>query len=93
MASPKIAANQPVQISLEQGEHYWCACGHSKSQPFCDGSHRGTGIEPLAFTVDEAQEGYLCMCKHTRNPPFCDGSHNQLGDVQVEEATATSADD
>jgi glutamate synthase domain-containing protein 2/CDGSH-type Zn-finger protein len=83
MSSPKIAAKQPVQVHLKQGEHYWCACGHSKSQPFCDGSHRGTGIEPLAFTVDEAQEGYLCLCKHTKNPPFCDGSHSRLGEEET----------
>jgi glutamate synthase domain-containing protein 2/CDGSH-type Zn-finger protein len=93
MASPKVAAKQPVQIDLDKGEHYWCACGHSNSQPFCDGSHRGTGIEPLAFTVDEAQEGYLCMCKHTKNPPFCDGRHNHLGDLEVEESTLHSADE
>jgi glutamate synthase domain-containing protein 2 len=93
MASPKVAAKQPVQVNLEKGEHYWCACGHSKSQPFCDGSHRGTGMEPLGFTVDEPQEGYLCMCKHTKNPPFCDGSHNRLGDLEVEESTSESADE
>lgn len=93
MASPKIAAKQPVQIDLEKGEHYWCACGHSKSQPFCDGSHRGTGMEPLAFSVDEDQEGWLCMCKHTKNPPFCDGSHSRLKDVEVEEPTTESANE
>ena len=92
MASPKIAARQPVQTSLEPGEHYWCACGHSKSQPFCDGSHRGTGINPLPFTVEEAQEAYLCMCKYTRNPPFCDGSHNRLGDAPVEAPTSDASD-
>ena len=92
MASPKVAAKQPVQIDLEQGQHYWCACGHSRPQPFCDGSHRGTGIEPLAFTVEEAQESYLCMCKHTKNAPFCDGSHNHLDDVQVEQSTDDSGD-
>lgn len=92
MTTPKVAAKQPVQINLEQGEHYWCACGHSKSQPFCDGSHRGTGIEPLAFTADESQESYLCLCKHTKNPPYCDGSHNHLGDVPMEEPAAESAD-
>ena len=93
MAQPKVAAKSPVQIDLEKGEHHWCACGHSKAQPFCDGSHRGTGIEPLAFTVDEAQEGYVCMCKYTKNPPYCDGSHNHLGDVQVEESASAAADE
>ena len=95
MTSPKIAGRQPVQVSLEQGEHYWCACGLSKSQPFCDGSHRGTGIEPLAFTVDQEQEGYLCLCKHTKNPPYCDGSHNQLdtADETAQAVTSSEADD
>jgi len=93
MTTPKVAAKQPVQIDLQKGEHYWCACGHAKSQPFCDGSHRGTGIEPLAFTVDEAQEGYLCLCKYTKNPPFCDGTHSQLGNLQIEEPASTEADE
>lgn len=92
MTSPKIAGRQPVQVPLEQGEHYWCACGLSKSQPFCDGSHRGTGIEPLAFTVDQEQEGYLCLCKHTKNPPYCDGSHNQLDTADAVAETATSGE-
>jgi len=92
MATPRVAGNKPVQIELEAGEHYWCACGHSQSQPFCDGSHRGTGIEPLAFSVEESQESYLCLCKHTKNPPYCDGSHNQLGAEQVD-APATVAED
>ena len=90
MATPKVAGKQPIKIDLESGEHYWCACGHSKSQPFCDGSHRGTGIEPLAFTVEEAQEGYLCLCKQTKNPPYCDGSHNQLDAEQVEQPPAVT---
>ncbi len=93
MATPKVAARQPIQIDLEAGEHYWCACGHSNSQPFCDGSHRGTGIEPLAFTVEEAQESYLCLCKQTKNPPYCDGSHNQLAaDDSSKEQSPVNAD-
>lgn len=63
MATAKIAAKQPVQIELEKGEHYWCACGLSNSQSFCDGSHRDTGIEPLAFTVDDPQESYGALVK------------------------------
>lgn len=92
MASPKVAGKQPVEIELEAGEHYWCACGHSKAQPFCDGSHRGMGIEPLAFTVEEAQEGYLCLCKQTKNPPYCDGSHNHLEGEQIEKPAADDSD-
>lgn len=90
MAKPKVAAKEPMQTDLDKGEHYWCACGHSSSQPFCDGSHQGTGIEPLAFTADEDQEAYLCLCKRTGNPPYCDGSHNQLDDREV--STAESQD-
>lgn len=91
MATAKIAAKQPVQIDLEKGEHYWCACGHSNSQPFCDGSHRGTGIEPLAFTAEEPQEAYLCLCKQTKNPPYCDGSHNHLGDFSDDSSEQASS--
>lgn len=80
---PVIAAKTPVKANLEKGEKYfWCACGHSASQPFCDGSHRGTGITPLAVSVDEDTEAFLCQCKSTGNPPYCDGSHTRLGSVQ-----------
>jgi len=79
MSKPVIAAKFPKAIDVQKGEEYhWCACGRSKNQPFCDGSHRGTTFTPLAFTADTSEEAYLCMCKHTKNPPYCDGSHKKL---------------
>ena len=59
-------------------QYYWCACGLSKSQPFCDGSHKGTGITPLAFSVEQTKSAWLCTCKKTANKPYCDGTHNKL---------------
>ena len=73
---PVAADNKPIKIQLKAGKYFWCACGHSKKQPFCDGSHYGTGIRPVRFVTDKDREAYLCMCKQTKNPPFCDGSHN-----------------
>ena len=61
-----IAAKKPAKTSFKSGEKYfWCACGRSSSQPFCDGSHRGTAITPLNFSVDEDGEAFLCQCKAT----------------------------
>jgi len=78
-----IAAKTPIKVNLKTGDKYfWCACGRSASQPFCDGSHRGTGITPLAFSVDEDDEAFLCQCKSTGNPPYCDGSHTRLGSAE-----------
>ena len=78
MAQPRIAAKEPSVITLEAGTYYWCKCGRSRDQPFCDGAHEGTGIEPLEFTLTETQEVALCQCKHTKTPPFCDGTHQTL---------------
>ncbi|MDH4080800.1 MAG: CDGSH iron-sulfur domain-containing protein [Nitrospira sp.] len=78
MGQPRIAAKEPSAISLEAGTYYWCSCGRSRDQPFCDGAHEGTGIEPVEFTVTETKEVALCQCKRTKTPPFCDGTHQAL---------------
>ena len=78
MEKPKIAEKSPAALNLEQGTYFWCACGKSKNQPFCDGSHKGSGIFPVQFKIDTKKEVYLCRCKQTKNKPFCDGSHNTL---------------
>ena len=84
MADPIIAANHPTTVSLTAGEEkYWCACGRSENQPFCDGSHAETEFSPIAFTPDEDGEAALCVCKRTGNPPYCDGSHAQFDDADV----------
>lgn len=84
MTKPIVADNRPKKVELAKGEeYYFCACGRSKSQPFCDGSHAGTSFKPKAFTAEEDGTAYLCACKHTANQPFCDGTHKQFSDEQV----------
>jgi CDGSH-type Zn-finger protein len=78
MSEPKIAARAPKVIELEPGTYWWCACGLSASQPYCDGSHRGTGFAPVKVEITESRRSALCMCKHTAGQPFCDGSHSSL---------------
>ena len=76
MTNPIAAYVEPIAVFLEAGKQiYWCACGRSKTQPYCDGSHRGTDISPVAYTPDSSGEALLCQCKGTKNRPFCDGSH------------------
>jgi CDGSH-type Zn-finger protein len=78
-AEPVIAKKGPFVAEVEAGAtYYWCACGRSKNQPFCDGSHEGTGLEPVPFTAQKNEKAYLCGCKQTANPPYCDGTHNKL---------------
>lgn len=78
-AEPVVAARNPYAVELEQGKtYYWCACGRSKNQPFCDGSHKGTGFEPRAFTAEKSGTAWLCGCKHSSKAPFCDGTHKSL---------------
>ena len=78
MAEPKIAERKPAVLELAAGTHAWCACGESKKQPFCDGSHKTTSFRPLVFTLTEAKKVALCQCKHTANAPYCDGAHKSL---------------
>ena len=74
-----IAQKQPYAVDVEAGQTYhWCRCGRSQNQPWCDGSHRDTGLEPVAFTAEKTGKAYLCGCKHTGDQPFCDGSHQKL---------------
>ncbi|EGD80314.1 zinc finger CDGSH-type [Salpingoeca rosetta] len=73
---PIVAAGHSKKVQLEEGKTYfWCACGRSQNQPFCDGSHKGTGFEPLKFVAEKTEVRGLCQCKFTKKPPFCDGMH------------------
>jgi CDGSH-type Zn-finger protein len=78
MDQPHIAANKPAVLNLEAGTYSWCSCGLSKSQPFCDGSHAGSGFGPVEFTLEQASKCGLCQCKHSNKGHICDGSHKQL---------------
>lgn len=76
---PVIAQKGPYSVELTANKPYFfCRCGLSSKQPFCDGTHKDTGIEPLRFTVEESGMFNLCGCKATDDPPYCDGTHNML---------------
>lgn len=78
MGDPKIAEKRPAVLELEAGTYYWCQCGESQNQPYCDGSHKGTEFSPVEFRLDEKKKLALCQCKQTKNAPFCDGTHSGL---------------
>lgn len=79
MAEALVAQKGPYEVNVEAGKSYfWCACGRSAAQPFCDGSHKGTGLTPLKFEAKESGTVFLCGCKQTGDRPFCDGTHSGL---------------
>jgi len=78
MSETQIPQKSPFVQEAQAGTHFWCACGRSKTQPFCDGSHKGTGFTPVKVDLPETKEVAWCGCKHSANKPFCDGSHRRL---------------
>ncbi|MAM80915.1 MAG: glutamate synthase [Gammaproteobacteria bacterium] len=79
MSEPVVAQKAPYPVDVEEGKNYfWCACGKSTKQPFCDGSHQDTEILPMKYTATDTRTVYFCGCKVTQNQPLCDGGHNAL---------------
>ena len=79
MADPVAAQKAPYMVTVEAGRKYfWCACGLSKKQPFCDGSHSGTEFTPVMYEADASKPLWFCGCKQTDTQPFCDGTHATL---------------
>lgn len=78
MEKPKIAQKSPYVLDLEPSKYYWCACGKSNNQPFCDGSHKGSEFTPKLVEIKEKKKVALCGCKHSKNGAFCDGTHAKL---------------
>jgi CDGSH-type Zn-finger protein len=77
--TPQIAQKGPFPVEVEEGKSYfWCACGRSKNQPFCDGSHKETSFSPVKYTAEASKKVFFCGCKHSANKPLCDGTHNKL---------------
>jgi len=73
-----VAQSTPYVVELEPGKHFWCSCGRSENQPYCDGSHKGTDFRPVMLELDEPRRVALCGCKRTEGQPMCDGSHKKL---------------
>jgi CDGSH-type Zn-finger protein len=74
-----IGGRTPIPVEVEAGKDYWwCTCGKSAKQPFCDGSHKGSTFSPLKYTADKTGRVFFCTCKRTANAPLCDGAHSKL---------------
>ena len=79
MQKPETPMKSPCAVDVEQGKSYWwCACGRSASQPFCNGAHKGSEFTPVKYTATETTKVYFCGCKHSQNAPLCDGTHKSL---------------
>lgn len=82
MERPLIAQRSPCGVAVDAGASYWwCSCGRSSRQPFCDGSHKGGAFTPLKVVAEASETLWFCACKQTRTPPFCDGSHRRIDEV------------
>ncbi|MDJ0833053.1 MAG: thiamine pyrophosphate-binding protein [Gammaproteobacteria bacterium] len=85
MTDPYIADTKPGAVELKEGETvWWCSCGRSNNQPFCDGSHQGTEFQPVEFTADKDGKFFFCLCKRSANQPLCDGSHKQISQDELD---------
>ena len=79
MSKPEIAKKAPFAVDVEAGQSYWwCSCGKSSKQPFCDGSHKSSGFSPVKWEATESKKVHFCGCKHSAHQPLCDGTHRQL---------------
>ena len=78
-SKPAMAQKAPYAVDVEAGKTYWwCSCGRSAKQPFCDGAHKGSAFAPLKFTAERSEKVFFCGCKHTGSPAMCDGTHKKL---------------
>ena len=78
MEKPGIYAKRSEVMTLEPGTYYWCSCGKSTKQPFCNGAHKGSSFSPVQFEIEEEKQVALCLCKHTKKAPYCDGTHDMM---------------